>query len=155
MNNIPNVWWVPCFDGGVWKNNGNASFWQGHHSVLLKGASDPIINYFLYATTKSNDSANYILNLKLSVNKEDLHSQILDPSIPLRNLWCCSVFPYFVEKDKSTFPFTFELVNVSVDSNAVVHYSNNGNKLMQISITDKTNYSKRMNDIFNEIIRLL
>ncbi len=155
MNRIPNVWWVPCFDGGVWKNNGNASFWQGHHSDLLEGASDPILNYFIYALTKSSDSVNYIQKLDLPVNKENLQSQILDSSLPLRNLWCCSVFPYFVEEDKSSFPFTFEQVSVSVDSNAVVHYTDTGNKVMRFSISDKANYSQKMNKIFNEIIRSL
>ena len=155
MNNIANVWWVPCFDGGVWKNNGNASFWRGHHSDLLEGASDPVVNWFLYASTKSTDSVNYIQNLNLPVNKEDLQSQVLDSIVPLRNLWCCSVFPYFAQENKSTFPFTFEEVNVLVDSSAVVHYEDTGNKLMRISITDKANYSKRMNKIFNELIRSL
>ena len=155
MNRVPNVWWVPCFDGGVWKNNGNASFWQGHHSDLLEGASDPILNYFIYALTKSSDSVNYIQKLDLPVNKENLHSQILDSSLPLRNLWCCSVFPYFVEEDKSSFPFTFEQMSVSVDSNAVVHYTDTGNKVMRFSISDKVNYSQKMNKIFNEIIRSL
>jgi hypothetical protein len=155
MNNIPNIWWIPCFDGGSWQNNGNASYWSEHRSVLLKGASDPIINYFLYAFTKSTDSINYIPHLYSPVNTEDLQSHILDSSILLRNLWCCSVFPYFVEKDKSNFPFTFEQVSVSVDSNAVLHYTGTGNKLMRFAITDTANYNKKMTAIFNEILRNL
>jgi len=155
MNRVPNVWWVPCFDGGVWKNNGNASFWQGHHSELLEGASDPVLNYFIYALTKSSDSVNYIQYLDLPVNIENLQSLILDPTVPLRNLWCCSVFSYFAEQDKSSFPFTFEQVNVSVDSNAVVHYTDTGNKVMRFSILDKASYSKKMTKIFNDIIRSL
>jgi hypothetical protein len=153
MNNAPNVWWVPCFDGGSWQNNGNGSYWQGHHSDLLEGASDQIVNYFLYAMVKSSDSVNYIQNLNLPVNKDDFKSQILDASIQKRNLWCASIFPFFVEEDQSKFPFTFEQVSVNVDSNAVVHYIDKGNSLMRFSITDKLNYEKRMNNIFNDIIK--
>ena len=34
------VYWVPCFDGGLWQNRGHASFWRAGHRALL-GAGGP------------------------------------------------------------------------------------------------------------------
>ena len=34
------VYWVPCFDGGLWQNRGHASFWRASHRALL-GAGGP------------------------------------------------------------------------------------------------------------------
>lgn len=39
MNSGLPVWWVPCFDGGNFKNKGNASYWTARHSDLLSSAS--------------------------------------------------------------------------------------------------------------------
>ena len=152
MNKIPNVYWVPCFDGGLWQNNGYASFWRDHHSVLLRGASEPILNYFLFAFTQSHDTVGYIPYLHKPVCEADLQKYILDKNIPQRSLWCCSVFPYFVSHDKATFPFGFESVSIKVDSNAVLNYSKEGNKMMRFKITDMTNYNSRMTTIYNDLI---
>ena len=153
INNIPNIYWVPCFDGGLWKNGGRASFWQDRHSVLLKGASGPVTNFFLYALSQSTDSIGFIPYLYKPVDQNDLHKYILDSTIPLRNLWCCSVFPYFAAKEKLDFPFSFENVRVSVDSNTVLHYSDSGNQVMRFRIQDTTNYGARMTTIYNSLTK--
>ena len=46
------VWWVPCFDGGVWQNKGHASSWRASHRALLEGATPEVIQYFIYALEK-------------------------------------------------------------------------------------------------------
>ena len=155
MNKIPNIYWVPCLDGGLWKNNGNASFWQAKQSVLLKDASKQLINYFLYALSESDDTLGYTFYLHKSVNENDLHKYILDDKIPLRSLWCCSVFPYFVINDKNAFPLTFENASVKVDNNAELQYSDNRNRMFRFKITDQANYSKRMTGIYNSLIKQL
>lgn len=152
MNNIPNIYWVPCFDGGLWLNNGYASFWRDHHSELLNGASKPILNYFLYALSQSADTAAYIPYLYKPVNEKDLHKYILDDSIPPRNLWCCSVFPYFVTREENLFPFEFDKIRVRVDSNAVLQYPETGNQLSRFRITDPSNYGNKMTAIYNHLI---
>ena len=152
MNNIPNIYWVPCFDGGLWLNNGYASFWRDHHSELLNGASKPILNYFLYALSQSTDTVSYISCLQKPANETDLHNYILDKNIPLRSLWCCSVFPYFVTREKTVFPFEFEKIRARVDSNAVLHYSETGNQLSRFRITDPSNYGNKMTTIYNHLI---
>ncbi|MCB1129392.1 MAG: hypothetical protein KDM81_23020, partial [Verrucomicrobiae bacterium] len=44
-----NLYWVPCFDGGLWYNAGHASFWQATHADLLGSAPPELVQYFIYA----------------------------------------------------------------------------------------------------------
>jgi len=46
------VYWVPCFDGGLWQNRGHASFWRASHRALLGKAAPEVIQYFIYALEK-------------------------------------------------------------------------------------------------------
>ena len=46
------VYWVPCFDGGLWQNHGHASFWRASHGALLGEAVPEVIQYFIYALEK-------------------------------------------------------------------------------------------------------
>ena len=46
------VYWVPCFDGGLWQNKGHASFWRASHRVLLERAAPEVVQYFIYALEK-------------------------------------------------------------------------------------------------------
>ncbi len=155
MNKLPNIWWVPCFDGGLWQNNGYASFWRDQHVALLKEAPQPVLNFFIYALSQSADTIGYIPYLYKSVNKDDLQHYILDNSIPARSLWCCSVFPYFEAEDKASFPFTFEKTGLNVENNAELKYSDRGNQVMRFRITDMANYSSRMTKIYNSLIKQL
>src|ERR1017187_7962913 len=41
------VYWVPCFDGGLWKNRGHASFWRASHRALLGETAPEVIQYFI------------------------------------------------------------------------------------------------------------
>lgn len=87
MNSGLPVWWVPCFDGGNFKNKGNASFWRAEHADLLKYASDRVMNYFIYALNKKTDPD----HLKyLTGHVDELNrGQVLSG---MRNLWCTAVF---------------------------------------------------------------
>lgn len=81
------IWWIPCFDGGNFKNKGNASFWKTSQADLLKYSSDRVMNYFIYALLKE-DSPDYIALLDASVEERD-KAQVLSGE---RNLWCAAVF---------------------------------------------------------------
>ena len=87
MNSGLPVWWIPCFDGGNFKNKGNASYWRAKHTDLLNYASDRVMNFFIYALLKKS-SPNHLEILGRDVEESE-RKQIL---LETRNLWCTAVF---------------------------------------------------------------
>ncbi len=153
MNHASNIYWVPCFDGGLWQNNGRASYWQAHRAELLKNTSPQITNFFLYAILKEPDSVNHISYLNEPVNQKKMQEHILDSSIRRRNLWSCSVFPFFSSnKVSKMLPFAFEQVRVQINDSAKLDYTKHGNLVNRFYITDKTGYDSKMTTTYNQLI---
>ena len=48
------VYWVPCFDGGLWQNRGHASFWRASQRALL-GTGDPGGHPVFYLCTRQGN----------------------------------------------------------------------------------------------------
>jgi inosine-uridine preferring nucleoside hydrolase len=125
--------WVPCFDGGNFRNQGQASFWRARHMDLLARVSDPVMNFFIYALRKKTDPDS-VGFLSRPVDPAD-RKLVLDAT---RNLWCTAVFTsvagrVIVHRDstwmavppgdlhggeKAVQAFAFEPVWLSVDRNA-------------------------------------
>jgi Inosine-uridine preferring nucleoside hydrolase len=89
MNSGLPVYWVPCFDGGLWHNDGHASFWKAPHAELLADASKPVINFFTYGLLRKTD-ADYIGFLRGDVTEAD-RGEVMAST---RNLWCTAVFTH-------------------------------------------------------------
>jgi hypothetical protein len=79
------VYWVPCFDGGLWQNRGYASFWRASQRTLLEGASPEVIQYFIYALEK--EPAEPLAFLSRPVETE-CQARLFAGT---RNLWCAAV----------------------------------------------------------------
>ena len=79
------VYWVPCFDGGLWQNRGHASFWRASQPALLEGATPEVIQYFIYALEK--ESAEPLAFLSRPVEPER-QARLFAGT---RNLWCAAV----------------------------------------------------------------
>ena len=79
------VYWVPCFDGGLWQNRGHASFWRASQRALLEGATPEVIQYFIYALEK--ESAEPLAFLSRPVEPER-QARLFAGT---RNLWCTAV----------------------------------------------------------------
>lgn len=80
------IYWVPCFDGGLWKNKGHASFWKASHADLLRGASPRLLQYFIYALEQEKaDPIQFLANSPEPRRLEKLWAGS-------RNLWCAAVF---------------------------------------------------------------
>ncbi len=79
------VYWVPCFDGGLWQNRGHASFWRASQRALLEGATQEVIQYFIYALEK--ESAEPLAFLSRPVEPER-QARLFAGT---RNLWCAAV----------------------------------------------------------------
>jgi hypothetical protein len=80
------VYWVPCFDGGLWQNKGHASFWRASHRTLLEGAAPEVIQYFIYALDK--ETADPLAFLSRPVEPERQERLFAGT----RNLWCAAAF---------------------------------------------------------------
>jgi hypothetical protein len=81
--------WIPCFDGALWTNFGNGSFWNATHADLLSKSHDITKKFMLY-----------MLDRKEGVNYKRYFEESLDESsaaihLPkLRALWGAAVFSY-------------------------------------------------------------
>lgn len=113
------VCWVPCFDGGLWKNGGRASFWQARHGDLLQRAPPELVQFFVYALEKeASDPLEFVRLPPNPARRDALFAAT-------RNLWCTAVFRWLVigrsgagaEWDP---PFRFDRVEVSVTDAGVV-----------------------------------
>ncbi len=79
------VYWVPCFDGGLWQNRGHASFWRASQRALLEKAAPEVIQYFIYALEK--ETAEPLGFLSRDVEPER-RARLFAGT---RNLWCAAV----------------------------------------------------------------
>ena len=169
MNSGLPVWWVPCFDGGNFKNRGNASYWRAAHADILRYSSDRVMNYFIYALMKK-DSPDPLAYLDGDVD-ETAREQVLSET---RNLWCTAVFTAaagrkivateegwtavpgnLVKNDAPTIEvFRFTPVSVFVDENARVIYeeSARARQVFRFKVVDRELYPRVMTSVTAHMI---
>jgi hypothetical protein len=116
MRSSLDVWWVPCFDGGLWQNGGRASYWQASHADLLGAAPPELIQFFLYALEKESSDPLAFLHHPVDPARRDKWLQ------PTRNLWCTAVFQALLEPPASDrLPFQFEPTEISLGDDGSIH----------------------------------
>ena len=169
MNSGLPVYWVPCFDGGRWQNNGRASYWRASHEDLLGSASDKVMNYFIYALLKKNRK-NPIQYLDNQVNTDD-RKKVLSMN---RNLWCTAVFAHIAgrrfirrqnkfisvpmnasyNKEQEIRPFKFDEVSVFVDKQANVSYedTNRAGRIGQFHVLTADIYAEVMTSVTAQLL---
>ncbi len=169
MNSDVAVWWVPCFDGGNFRNKGNASFWKADHTDLLKYASDRVMNFFVYALTK-NASPNYLAYLDGLVD-EAAGKRVMPET---RNLWCAAVFTEVAERvivardgewisipenaagegERTCEVFRFTPVSLFVDNDARVIYEDSARsrQILRFQIVNAELYPRVMTSVTSRLI---
>jgi hypothetical protein len=169
MNSDLPVWWIPCFDGGNFRNRGNASFWKAEHADLLKHVSDPVMNFFIYALRKKTTS-DYLEILNHSVHETEMNLVLSQK----RNLWCTAVFTEaagriivemgegwasipkkLLEKDdRICEAFQFVPVSLFVNNEACVVYdaSSMSHRVMRFQIKDIKIYPEIMTSVTSRLI---
>jgi hypothetical protein len=164
------IYWVPCFDGGLWKNQGHASYWKAKHSDVLKGAAPELIQYFIYALEKEKSDPLPFLKQPVDPARKD---RLFAGE---RNFWCTAVFgalagrtvafdgarPAFVpmkagEGGALSAPgalFGFSEVEVTVTDKGVVHYEKGGEakKVWRFDIRDPARYAEGMTAMTAELL---
>jgi hypothetical protein len=170
MNSGLPVWWVPCFDGGNFKNRGKASYWTADQAELLRDTPDELMNFFIYALLKksSPDSLGF---LNGAVDPED-RALVLSGQ---RRLWCAAVFTVaagriMVERDGEYVTLAagnilaedirveairFSPVSVFVDKDAHVVYeeSSRSHRILRFEVADRDRYAKIMTTVTRHLIR--
>lgn len=158
------IYWVPCFDSGLWQNAGHASFWQARHGDILTNAAPPLVQYFIYALEK--ETADPLRFLALPVSS----SRRVNLMAGTRNLWCAAIFGSLAGRDiarkdgryvsgprrpgRASDPtlrndlFAFEEVDVRITDKAVVKYGPDpeARKVMRFVVRDKANYARGMTE---------
>jgi len=175
LKNAKNIYWVPVFDGGIWTNNGNSSYWRTERSKLLDKVSPRLMNFFIYAFYRMNESENYLKYLQNDVDEDKKHTIIYEHENGLRNLWCTAIFTCLTDrvviKTEDTFlsvlpddyraesaekiqPFTFEQCDIYINDNGRVVYekSNRSNSVMRYKILDKQNYNEIMTTLTSNLL---
>ena len=136
------IWWVPCFDGGLWQNKGHASFWKAKHRELLQDAAPGLIQYFTYALEKEKaDPLAFLTQPVDIVRKEKLFAGE-------RNLWCTAVFNAMTWPAGKTANdvFGFVPVDVSIADDAVISMGKSATSkpIMLFAVLDRAHYAEAM-----------
>jgi hypothetical protein len=156
------IYWVPCFDGGLWKNQGHASYWKAKHSDVLKDASPELVQYFIYALEKEKSDPLPFLKQPVDPARKD---RLFAGQ---RNFWCTAVFGALAGRtvafDGTRYAFAplqageggalaapgalfgFSEVEVTVTDKGVVHYEKGGEakKVWRFDIRDPARYAEGM-----------
>jgi hypothetical protein len=134
------LYWVPCFDGGLWQNRGHASFWQAKHADLLRNAQPALLQYFIYALEKETADPIAFLSTPIDPQRKE---RLLAGS---RNLWCTAVFEFLVAPEKTGGMFAFSEVEVQVGDDAVVHYglAAGSKRVRRFEVRDLAHYPAQM-----------
>lgn len=162
------VYWVPCFDGGVWHNKGRASFWKARHADLLKDVSVRVMNYFIYALARKGPE------LKIKYLDAEADSKEKKKVLAgVRNLWCTAVFgdaagrkivkrgdkyisiPKDMSKDsdKGIKLFTFEDVSVTINEKGnTIDKPESAHKVKCFRIVDNDIYAEAMTSVTADML---
>ncbi|MFQ5484958.1 MAG: nucleoside hydrolase [Desulfobacterales bacterium] len=169
MNSGLPVYWVPSFDGGLWKNRGNASFWRANQAELLKNVSGSLANFFIYALLRKNenDPIRFLYRKVTDARKNKIMKGV-------RNLWCAAIFTFITDRkfirrhdgwvalrpmelrdsEVSVKIFDFYPVSVFVDSNGreLLEKSARSRKIRRFKILKMDQYARAMTSVTNHLI---
>ena len=132
--------WLPCFDGGLWQNNGHASYWRIRHGQVLQKAPELLQRYFLYMLRQAtNDPIAYLSQ----PTREEDRQWLMDGE---RNLWCSALLGLAVGRNVQREGHDvagFAPVDVSVNASGFLSCgkSSDSHRVMRFEIRDKTNFA--------------
>lgn len=144
------IYWLPCFDGGLWHNdNGLATWWRvPDQRVLYEDLSVNMKKYITYSLTGAiDDEINYINAPLDTIAFESLFGTE-------RNLFCSSILMYLNNylRDGDNL-YSFKEIGIEVLSDGDILYNDSSPlKVKQFFIKDMTRYNVEMT---NQTIRLL
>src|ERR1035441_6036614 len=167
------VYWVPCFDGGLWQNRGHASFWRASHLALLAQATPEVIQFFVYALDKETSEPLSFLSRPIDPERQ---ARLFAGT---RDLWCaaglgvmsgrevvpdrgkwCSVLPGSIPTTPGATReslFGFSEVEVSVNDAGAVSYGKGptSHKLKRFEVREPAHYEQGMTEATADLLSSL
>lgn len=143
--------WIPCFDGGVWTNNGHASFWRIKHGDVLEKAPALLQRYFLYMLRHAtNDPIAYLTQ---PTTPED-HAWLMAGA---RNMWCGALLGLAVDRpllDEGREVAALREVRVVVDDQGVIGYGQGatGRNVLRFEIRDRDRFAEAATRATRELL---
>lgn len=149
-----NIYWIPCFQKGIWTAGSNASYFTARHEEVLSDADDSLQKWFYYRFEKSRlDFQNYMASPQIA-------TEFMDGT---RNLWCAPLFPlidgsmeeyleaYNQERNENIdLPCGFSEKRVMFSEGGRVEYGV-GNRIQVFEIYDYDAYADLMKYILRRI----
>lgn len=134
-------YWIPCFDGGAWANQGHASFWRITHGQVLAKTAPPLQRYFLYMLRHAtNDPIAYLAQ---PTSAED-RAWMMGGQ---RNLWCGALLGLALGRPllhEGSEVVGFAPVEVSVDDQTVVRLGKapGSRSVLRFEIKDRARFAE-------------
>lgn len=126
MNSGLNIYWIPCFQSGLFTAGNRTSYMQIPHSEIFQDTDPKLLNWFLYRFEMENTDFE-----KWSQTEHDTTEFMKD----IRNIWCAPLFPLlngsmesYLQKYNETYhenmelPFGFSEQRVTFQENGAVVY---------------------------------
>ena len=145
MNAGLNIYWIPCFQNGLYTTGNNASFVQIQHKEIFVNTDSKLLNWFLYRFEMSN------MEFELYMNEEHDTMRFMEET---RNIWCAPLFPllndsmdFYLQKYNEIYqeniklPFGFSQQKVMFLEDGKVSYGE-GKTIHLFEIYDYENYLK-------------
>lgn len=126
MNSGLNIYWIPCFQSGLFTAGNRTSYMQIPHSEIFQDTDPKLLNWFLYRFEMENTDFE-----TWSQTEHDTTKFMKD----IRNIWCAPLFPLlngsmesYLKKYNETYhenmelPFGFSEQRVTFQENGAVVY---------------------------------
>jgi hypothetical protein len=130
------VYWVPCF--GV---DGYASFWKFKQGDVLKAASRPVQNFFIYALTKADPNVRDPIAALAEEPPRDLVDRLWAEE---RNMWCTGAFLDAAGRSHPSFVFGEVLVHIQDDGTTRLTHDQDGVILRAFRVVSPETYASDM-----------
>ncbi|MFA9466012.1 MAG: hypothetical protein ACERKN_17165 [Velocimicrobium sp.] len=156
MNSGLPIYWIPCFENGLWTKGNNASYLTVKHSELFSCTKSDLFKWFMYRFYHENG------NFKVYLKQTHDSKAFLNET---RNLWCSPIlsildgsYNTYVEDFNKKYNrnidsiFDFEEIKAKFSKGGKVDYGD-GNKIMKVKIKNHDEYTEVGKYIISEMIK--
>lgn len=156
MNSGLNIYWIPCFENGLWTTGRNASYFTVQHEEIFEQEDEKLLKWFIYYYLRGP-----VEYSQYKVEETDQMKFMSD----IRNIWCAPVFTILdgsvyqyleafrlIKGEQVEMPFKFVEKQVEFERGGKVTYQK-GNVIHCFSVTQREDYESLCKFILKEMKR--